>query len=178
MYPLAMPRSRRCWNHTKPYIHSRPRSSHLRYSAARSGPLSAAPGTRAIPPSLTVDSRLRTLRGGSAPGLGDGGSGYASSLASAGTWRSLNENCIEPSVNSDVSGNDEKALQSALTLHCSLRKGKSSHILLDTMPPSPPSSPALNNRPALQVKVAHYNLLDPSGHLVRCVVVDKWWGPG
>lgn len=46
-------------------------------------------------------------------GMGDGGSGNERVDGSGGICLILKENCIEPSANREVSGNDEKALQAS-----------------------------------------------------------------
>lgn len=111
MNPRAMPLSRRWWNQTKPYSHSRPRSSQLRYSAAFSLDKLTP---RAWPGLLPrTGSSVRS-------GSGDGGSGKARDDGSGGRCLILKENWILPSVKSDVSGKDEKALIGELQHDCNM----------------------------------------------------------
>ena len=114
IYPLAIPLSLLCSNQTKPYNHSRPRSSQRRYSSAFAPvliPLKLA--------ELGSEARLLTQSSNglfslelppNRSGIGDGGSGSARERGSGGICRILKEKTIEPSEKREVSGKDENAL--------------------------------------------------------------------
>jgi hypothetical protein len=118
IYPRTTPLSLLCSNHTKPYSHCRPRSSHRLYSSAFSPVLISLRlvyfGRELEAIARSAMERLSRLCSTDGPpgrsGKGEGASDWVRVRGSGGMCRILKENTMDPSAKREVSGKDEKAL--------------------------------------------------------------------